>query len=1759
MHTKMNEISLIHKFLIIALIICLTIPNFLGVAVYATSAILDSQTSETINKNVKFDTYFAQDNGNTHYLICDVNSTNETMRMNLSVLAGYLKQAQIEIKDANYNLLNIVDKGAKIQAAEDDKIELKQINEGETVELELTIGNITHNEMSLLDMSKDSKIVLTAIYVDEKGKEIEIEKEIMLNISWTGEFETELSSELVKYTKFVKDGKEKMLVQVLTKTGLKESANKLPIKETNINVTVPKLEGTAPEEILVIAKNTIGTNGAKEGRAEIPAENIVKATEQGIVTVKIENKPTENIVWNGKGQDELLFTYIYDMEAITGQNAVITPILTSTINSEITTYNGTETSKWNTELIANYDLSEVAGNVISLSTNSTTTELNKGKIYANTDVEEKQYETIYNVTTLSEVSYKDMVSELKIEEIDTYFVDAKSNKYLLENSETVYTYYKSTTISKANFDKVLGEAGEINILDTAKNTVAKINKSLETNENGDYVVNYTSKYSKLTFETTKPVAEGELLISSEKAISADLPYAKQEARKFTSLVSEFQISQKENNEYLNLESKQITIPLTETNTNANLVLSTDVLSTIVNNENVEIKIELDNARENTDLYKAGTFKIVFPEYIEDVVINTANILYADGIIAKQVEKQIENEKVVIYITLDGAQERFSTGSVTNGTNIILNTDIKTKLLTPSTDDVVKMYYSHNNSTSYVNTDETTEKGYAEAKVKFAAPVGMLAVSRISGYEATGKSIISVNQGTVVDKIKMDSDAINATMELMLINNTGDTCKTVSVIGRIPFEGNKKIGTDEDLKTTVNTTIIQGVEVQGDVAEFAKVYYSTNGEATEDLSDLANEWTQTPEDFSTIKSYMIVFENYEFKHGETLNMFYNFLVPEMIDLNNSLYGTFGASYEKDSEIGLQEESVVADTVGLTTGTGPVMEINQKVSVGEDGVIQEGQLIKYTITVKNAGTSNIENLKIKDLIPEYTGYVEYREPGPLGGTEGTYEYAETQTDSDGKQYIEWNIGTVKPEETVTKELYLRVSKLPTIMEYYDKDAGVYEFAENEFFTIDETTGKYYLSKFDETTGETSKTEITSIPEIKIFNTLNLTATDLELKVSKSSENKIEKVYFVVDETASKSTTEILRENEELTYTITVKNNTETVVNNIQVEKVLPEGITYNKGIATIYNTTTGETSEVAEAAYTSENRLAALTIPSLEAGQTATVTIKVVTSKLVDGVYDKDIITSTAIYANGINKHITTELKNTVAKPHLILTQTDNLGGEYLIEGKAITFTLKIKNESKISTDIIKIKDILSDKVTGTGYRYSVTGAGAVQGNINNNELEISKNIGPGEELVVEVTAVANELPNSVKEESFENVFTLSGDIIGEISSNVLKKTVEQSTLPNEPEKEEQDKPNTDKPNTDKPGTTPPSGDTEKPEEIKTYKIKGTAWLDENANGARENNEKIFAGVKVTLINAKTGDIIIDRTSGKAKETTTSGIGTYEFDNLVQGEYIVVFYHNSELYGLTEYAKTGVNTEQNSDVILTTIKENDKNITVAVTNTLKIDTNSLSGIDMGLVINKTADLRLDKYISQVTVQNKQGVKTYTYDNTTLAKVDIKSKYMAGSVVVVEYSIVVKNEGNLAAYAKQIVDYMPADFKFNSDLNSNWYAGNDGNLYSTELANTIINPGESKTIKLVLTKTMTDTNIGLSNNRAEIYEEYNELGLADTDSRPNNQAQGEDDIGAANVLISVATGAEVTYTTTILVGLVILATGIYFIRRKTSRYYN
>ena len=118
------------------------------------------------------------------------------------------------------------------------------------------------------------------------------------------------------------------------------------------------------------------------------------------------------------------------------------------------------------------------------------------------------------------------------------------------------------------------------------------------------------------------------------------------------------------------------------------------------------------------------------------------------------------------------------------------------------------------------------------------------------------------------------------------------------------------------------------------------------------------------------------------------------------------------------------------------------------------------------------------------------------------------------------------------------------------------------------------------------------------------------------------------------------------------------------------------------------------------------------------------------------------------------------------------------------------------------------------------------------------------------------------------------------------------------------------------------------------------------------------------------------------------------------------------------------------------------------------------------------------------------------------------------------------------------------MPSDLKFSSELNKDWYQTN-GMLYNASLANEKIVAGEAKTITLTLTKSMTENNTGLTTNVAEIAEDYNELGIKDSNSTPGNKAEGENDMSRAEVIISIRTGGMVYISIifiTIIIGVVV-----------------
>ena len=202
----------------------------------------------------------------------------------------------------------------------------------------------------------------------------------------------------------------------------------------------------------------------------------------------------------------------------------------------------------------------------------------------------------------------------------------------------------------------------------------------------------------------------------------------------------------------------------------------------------------------------------------------------------------------------------------------------------------------------------------------------------------------------------------------------------------------------------------------------------------------------------------------------------------------------------------------------------------------------------------------------------------------------------------------------------------------------------------------------------------------------------------------------------------------------------------------------------------------------------------------------------------------------------------------------------------------------------------------------------------------------------------------------------------------------------------------------------------------------------------------------------------------------------------------------------------------------------------------------------------------DLSLLKYVTKAIVIENGKTKTTTTgnngsDSDITPKVEIYRKNIKKTIVKFEYVIKITNEGDIAGYAKEITDYVPEGLKFYEEDNKGW-KDEGNNVISTELLkDTLLQPGQSATVKVVLRWINGENNLNLKINIAEISKDENEKGIPDRDSTPDNKKPGEDDIDDAPVLLTISTGIlenTIAYVSGALVILVVIGLGLVAIKK-------
>lgn len=1634
---------------------------------------LEKQGTSTKSSNVEFDVYY---DGGTHGQSIDINSTDTKLNVKFNVKnTGYLKDITVDFSDSNFEISDDGTNSDKVQTFDEENktITFNQINGGSEVVKSLNILANKADEVNEDMFNRDNNINLTATYVDENEKTTAITKTIVIHTGWKVEDATALLNyEITKYIPYSVNGTNKIITQGKLTSGVENSI--LPIKETNIEIIAPQINNEYPESVTVVANSTVATNGDANGDKFTYANNCQYDSTTGKITINVKNEVTDGkIAWNKNVLDEYLITYIYSSnayEAVKDQKVRIT----FEASSILSLYNdGTGVVNVKRSVNGYEDQIEQLGSVIDFKT-EVTTELNKGYMYNNKVAsEENKKETEYSVKYTANISYADIIDELTLTQGIDQFVtsDGTENSTTVENNN--YAYNKTLKISKNEFDKIIGD-GQIVISNNDGTAIATITANTAT-ENGYILVDLSSvNTNSIIIKTSKPKAAGNITFELTKAINKNLDYVESKIKNFTSIKTSVAANAKNDN--IDIANQELTsnITLSEPTQKASVTVNKDTLSTILTNEDVEIKVTLENDSIDDVMYKNPTITINLPSNIESINVKDV-VRYFDDELSVERAEILDNDDgtKTITIKLNGTQTKYNNVAA-KGATVVVTADIKLNQLTPTTNTQIEAIVVNG------NTEKTTVT--TSTNIKYVAPTGVVTTNSMSGYNGGSEELIAISGEPKEALIQTATDAKTVTYKMNVINNYSNTLDNIVVLGRTSFAGNKDITTSEDLGSTMSLPLTSAITVNNIDSSKVTIYYSENGEATTDLSNTSNKWVTTISDYSKVKSYMIVLNGYTMNTGDSFDFGYTATIPANLDYNQSAYQNYAVFFNNNQASGTIQDKTSAVRIGVTTGTIAKLEATLTSEIPSGETVKGGTYLNYTLKVTNTGSRSAENTVASIVLPSKVSYVE---------DENASEGSSTQElDEDYNTILKLNLGTIEALSSVERTITL-------------------------------------------------ETKTTALEEAIIEIMATVTAADNINTTTNTITNIVGKTYFDTKVSTRAANGNYVIENDTYLYTLTLRasdsysvtEEKEITRENTIVTINLPEELTYESIELKQYSSEIkGDADITSTATVTNNGKTVTINIGSLDGGRGKVLIVKSKIATLPDGVYQKEMKITATIQADDTDVENIEEVIDTVNKAGMKITQTSNIpSGTTVTAGEEFTYTFTIENLSDVILNDVKFIDYLPEglqyKSAKVTYSDGVVSKSKKVDSNGNPELEV--NLNAKETITVEINVTVKSMDSETR---IINKASVSNEYVENVESNQISHTIKKFV------------------NTDI------NIDSETGEETQTKKIIGTIWLDSNKDGIKDVDEGKVSGVTVLLLDNETGNIAIDATGTNAI-TTTAADGTYMFNDLNEGRYTVIFLYDSANYSATTYQKANVDESQNSDAIDKAIVYEGVSRIGAVTEEIVISEENKYDIDLGLVENQKFDLKLDKIVSSITVNNTKGTNKYEY-NKNFAKVDFESKYADSSTMIIEYKFTITNEGAIPGYVKKLADYLPEGLKFSTELNTDWYEGKDGTIYNATLANTIINPGESKEVTLILTKSMTKESFDLITNTAEIYETSNDYGIEDVDSTPGNKTTNEDDISIANVLPSVKTGEAVIYATLIITVIAIVGIGIYMIKKKVIK---
>ena len=1470
---------------------------------------------------------------------------------------------------------------------------MNSITGGNSIEIEVGIEPIIDENYDIAMLSRESQLTLSGNYINgaNENVNINISKNITLSLLLSQNVEdlTSLESKVITNSVYKINKTATRIVQI--ELNSKITGNVYPIKTTTFEIVLP--EGAEVEEI--ISKETYATNGQADRKIE---EYSLK---DNVLTVSIANIQTdEKVTWKQEGKDNIVVTLKLNGEQETSKENY-------NIKSKVEFY-GTENKTIEKQSL--YNLTETADGMITTSIENKE-EIYKGKIYSK---EEREFSSRTDI----EINYANIIGESTLKEKMTYTTEKATKEANVQ--------YKATTISKSEFERVLGTEGTLIIKNQNGDLVKEIKFADFADEESITIV-YPENVKELLINISKPIQTGIIRLKHTKVIKTET-YKIEQIREFKHLAEQATI--KYNSTTNHTEKLNV---LNDTKAEVGVTLSNTILSD--ESKDITITLTLKNDSEKYELFSNPEFRFTFPEGVTVDSVSEASVsATADALVLSTVA----SKKNQILLRVDGIQQQYITSDI--NPQITFKANVNIEKLMPNKTKAIKVEYVN----KYVDKNNIYQIESELIKV-IASNSNMVTNLKIENYDEVGSTIQkhSDSQEKAKGNLDTDAEARNATIKYMAINNYDSPISVMPIIisNYVDNKGNEtRLTSYGEENVVLNAGEVKEIQIPLTIPE--------NLDFCEEIK------TQTLLEYSYSGTKYQVRNNVELK-----------------------------TIDKD---GFRESSIVDNKIKLET----FAQLGDGSGVKETDLIYNEQIIKYIIEVTNISNQPITNLNVKN-VQQAGNIYDLEEVEVINWVESSEPYIEHRYGELNTNIKEFKIEKIEPGET--KELICRV--------VVKKDKS-----------------------FENITTANISVSADRIQEQKV-QTLNNSVKESNIKISTRKALK-EEVDIYGD-----STVLILSK---------VKNLKNVAEEDIKITMFLSDGI-YWANNSTIEALDEKETQLdiIKNIKYNSQENYIEVYLTNLEENQEVVLATRLFSKKIpIDEAYRNEKIYTEVdnIISNDI------DIKMIQLESKLEVKQKSNvIEGKKIKNDEIVILIGEIKNIGEVDT-VISIEDDLPNGLEATKVTL-INGDEEIDytSKIDKDFVLVDYKLSKKDSVTIKIEAKVNT--SRIITDSIENVMIVSQSLGETIRSNSIiidiESEIDHSTgLEEEPEEEPED-PEPEEPvgpGGGKPGGNPegenPGGngqDEEKPKD-KYYTIEGIAWVDKNKNNAKDTGE-LLENIIVKIIDLDNKNKFLKDESGKEIEVKTSKDGTYKIKNVPKGNYNIIFKYDTSIYEIEETTKI-------KNYIIETTKEK-----VAITNNIGLNSNKT--IDLKLSEITEFDLKLDKYITKVVVQTANGTKTTTYTDKKLAREEIQTKYLTGATVLVEYTIKVTNVGDMEGYATQIIDYIPNDMKFYSELNTQWYMGEDGNLYNTSLANEKIKQNEAKELKLVLSKTMSKENAGVTLNTAEIKDMTNIKQYSDINST-NNQSNAE-------IIVNPATGVIITYIVAILSAITIIAIGIYITNKK------